>query len=624
MPQTLASTLPQPVENDDFHGFPLYRFRLSGRAALLAVPAETAPSRPWIWRARFFGHEPQTDIALLKAGWHLAYIDVADLFGSPEAVGYWNDYYRFLTEKLDLGRKPVLEGMSRGGLIVYNWAKQNPDKVAAVYADAPVCNLASWPGGLGEGEGSPADLANALKQYNLTAEELPHFDNNPIDGLEGLAAADVPLLHVCGTADTVVPMTENSDLLERRYRELGGRIRVIRKPGVGHHPHSLPNPSVIVNFLKGRALGENDFLKPRRGLRNSGLQFLRNPTGRVAFLGGSITEMNGYSAGIEASLQKLFPDCRFDFINAGIGSTCSDTGAYRLDSDILQNGKVDLLFVEFAVNDNQDGHFPPEKTRRAVEGIIRRARRHNPLIDIVLLYCANESHLAGYRQGKTPQEISANEAIADAYGLPSVNFAADVAERIAFGEFDWETFGGVHPAPFGAALYADDVTELLRAQYAGLDAGEQPAAAPMPERLDPFALDNGRLLPATLAETDGNWQLAIPDWAALPGSCRDRFRQLRLLAADVPGAELALDFTGRAIGLYLLAGPDAGMVEYRIDNGHWQRLELRHPFSESLHYPYTATLADQLLDGDHRLIMRIAGNAGCRGNAVRIIAFTAN
>ena len=33
-----------------------------------------------MWRARFWGHEPQTDIDLLEKGFHIVYCDVADLY----------------------------------------------------------------------------------------------------------------------------------------------------------------------------------------------------------------------------------------------------------------------------------------------------------------------------------------------------------------------------------------------------------------------------------------------------------------------------------------------------------------------------------------------------------------
>lgn len=36
---------------------------------------------------------------------------------------------------------PVLEGLSRGGLPIFNWSIANPDKVTCVYADAAVCDI---------------------------------------------------------------------------------------------------------------------------------------------------------------------------------------------------------------------------------------------------------------------------------------------------------------------------------------------------------------------------------------------------------------------------------------------------------------------------------------------------
>lgn len=91
-------------------------------------------------RARFWGHEPQTDIALLEHGFHIVYCDVADLYGSDKAVQRWNSFYKRMV-KAGFNKKVALEGMSRGGLIVYNWAAQNPEKVACIYADAPVMDF---------------------------------------------------------------------------------------------------------------------------------------------------------------------------------------------------------------------------------------------------------------------------------------------------------------------------------------------------------------------------------------------------------------------------------------------------------------------------------------------------
>ena len=65
----------------------------------------------------------------------------------------------------------------------------------------------------------------------------------------------------------------------------------------------------------------------RGGYANSQLQFVKNKNGRVAFMGGSITQMNGYRPMVAGWLQKRFPETQFEFVNAGISSTCSTTGA---------------------------------------------------------------------------------------------------------------------------------------------------------------------------------------------------------------------------------------------------------------------------------------------------------
>ena len=233
----------------NFHGFKGLNFKIENDIACKVVfPKKVNPEKRWIWRARFFGHEPQLDIALLERGFHVAYCEVGSLFGSPKAVERWNKFYTYFTG-LGFHSKVVIEGMSRGGLISYNWAKANPDKVSCIYADAPVCNITSWPGGKGVGKGSAGDWKKAMAAYEFTEEQAMAFKGNPIDGLEVLAKAGVPLIHVCGADDKVVPMSENTDILAKRYKELGGKIEVISKPGIGHHPHSLPNPEVILKFI---------------------------------------------------------------------------------------------------------------------------------------------------------------------------------------------------------------------------------------------------------------------------------------------------------------------------------------------------------------------------------------
>ena len=176
------------------------------------------------------------------------------MLGSPEAVKHWNAFHAELTTKYGFAKKAALVGLSRGGLYCYNWAAANPDKVACIYGDAPVCDFKSWPGGKGKGKGDPTNWGNVMKLWGFKDEaEAMAAKVNPIDNLEPLAKNHVPLLHVFGDADKVVPWDENTGIIEERYKKLGGSIALIRKPGVDHHPHGLDDSTPIVEFIEKHA-----------------------------------------------------------------------------------------------------------------------------------------------------------------------------------------------------------------------------------------------------------------------------------------------------------------------------------------------------------------------------------
>lgn len=252
----LAETdAPFPGKKSAWNGFDRYDFDVAGRPALVVVPRKSADGNPWVWHGEFFGHKPAPDIALLKQGFHVVYLSVPDRLGSPSAVEHWNSFYKTLTEQHGFAKKAALVGLSRGGLYCYNWAIANPDKVACIYGDAPVCDFKSWPGGKGQGKGSPRDWKLVLEHYGFkNEEEALAYEGNPIDQLEPLAKAKIPLLHVYGDADDVVPWDENTGVLAERYKKLGGSITLIGKKGVGHHPHGLEDSTPIVEFLTKNSL----------------------------------------------------------------------------------------------------------------------------------------------------------------------------------------------------------------------------------------------------------------------------------------------------------------------------------------------------------------------------------
>lgn len=198
----------------------------------------------------FWDAFPGVDLALLSAGFHLGFVDVGNTFGCPDAMKHFDAFYTTAIEQYSLSRKPALEGLSRGGLFAYRWAYVNTGKVSCIYGDAPVCDMKSWPGGKGKGIGSPADWQEAIRVYHFSGEqEMMNFKGNPVDILAPIAAAHIPIIHVCGDVDTTVPEAENTDLVRERYLRLGGDFVLIVKEGCDHHPHGLMDPEPVVNFI---------------------------------------------------------------------------------------------------------------------------------------------------------------------------------------------------------------------------------------------------------------------------------------------------------------------------------------------------------------------------------------
>ncbi len=236
---------------DTWNGFKRYTFEVDGCKAWIVEPKKILTGRPWSWCMEFPDAFTKRCAALqlLEAGFYHGHIVVGNTFGCPAAQQHFQAFYKTVSE-LGLAEKAVLIGLSRGGLYAYRFASENPEKVAVIYGDAPVCDFKSWPGGKGKGKGSPKDWASLLKHYQFPDEAAAlAYNGNPIDILPTLAKAKIPLIHVVGDADNVVPAPENTAIMQQRYQALGGIMTVINKPGIGHHPHGLDDPMPVVNFI---------------------------------------------------------------------------------------------------------------------------------------------------------------------------------------------------------------------------------------------------------------------------------------------------------------------------------------------------------------------------------------
>ena len=237
-------------EASEFMGYECADFRLRGRECKVVKPRFARSDKPWIWRARFFGHEPQTDVALLERGYHLVYFDQAERMGNKPCIDDWNAFYDILT-KAGLSQKAVLEGMSRGAVYVLNWAAANPDKVAAVYVDNPLLDMKAMYHGPNGEEKPENEITIGMKEhYGVTRDQIKSFKESPIDKVDEIVKGGYPILILCAELDKAAVNAQNAFPFEQKVREKGGEITVVVKKGFGHHPHSFPNPAPIVDFIE--------------------------------------------------------------------------------------------------------------------------------------------------------------------------------------------------------------------------------------------------------------------------------------------------------------------------------------------------------------------------------------
>lgn len=206
---------------------------------------------PWIWYApTFLAAHPDASHTwmfrqFLDRGIAIAGIEVGESYGSPKGRGAYTALYETLVKQHGLSPKACLLAQSRGGLMLYNWAVEHPESVACAVGIYPVCDLRSYPG-----------LERACGAYGLTRDQLAAAlaEQNPIERLAPLAKAGVPVLHVHGDSDRVVPLDDNSAEFARRYRALGGEMTLLVVPGKGHQvcPEFF-RCQPLVDFLIGQA-----------------------------------------------------------------------------------------------------------------------------------------------------------------------------------------------------------------------------------------------------------------------------------------------------------------------------------------------------------------------------------
>lgn len=230
----------------DYYGFKGYNFEFNGLVAKIVMP-KVKPNGKWVYKTEYFDAFPSTEIEFLNRGYHLAFNSNQTRWASDSDVEAKGEFIRFVSKEFNLYEKCVPVGMSCGGLYACKVAAKFPELIEAMYIDAPVMNLLSCPCDLGIAK------SNCYEDFydarHITKSELLSYRENPIDLMHIFLENDIPIVMVAGDADDIVPYVENGELLEKYYKAKGGRIKVYIKPGCGHHPHGLEDPTIVVNDI---------------------------------------------------------------------------------------------------------------------------------------------------------------------------------------------------------------------------------------------------------------------------------------------------------------------------------------------------------------------------------------
>ena len=334
---------------------------------------------------------------------------------------------------------------------------------------------------------------------------------------------------------------------------------------------------------------------------------------RIAYFGGSITAAAGWRVKTLEWFRRTWPHAKISEINAAIGGTGSNLGVFRLRQDVRDHDP-DLVFVEFAVN---DGGASPENIWRSMEGIVRQIWSADPTIDICYVYTFRVGYEKDLNQGMCPRAASADEMLAEHYGIPSVNVALPVAEMQQAGKLIFKPELGEDgkplPAPEGVMLFSKDGVhplppghEMYTRTIAGAITGMRESAAPGPHKLpEPFVADNweaAKLVPLQ------PWMLS-DGWHKLghEEGLGQRFAHFmpELWEATEPGETISFRFRGTMAALYDLVGPDGANAIITLDDNEPR---VRPRFDHYCHYHRINwfTIGAGLEDTEHSVKVEIS------------------
>jgi hypothetical protein len=347
-------------------------------------------------------------------------------------------------------------------------------------------------------------------------------------------------------------------------------------------------------------------LEVRKGLPNFFTKAQRGDSIKVAYLGGSITAQAGWRVYSLDWFRELYPQAVFSEVNAAIGGTGSDFGAFRLQDQVV-SFDPDLVFVEFAVNDSKK---PEMRTMRSMESIVRKIWENNPAADICFVYTIMADYVDTEMEGNLPIAAQRMEKIAGHYGIPSVNFGYEVCRLLAnnqliFIDKEKEINGvkvfsrdGVHPyIETGHRTY---LTSIKRSFEEMRKVKKVARKSEMPAPLAPNYFLNPQMFDFSEAKLS-------PGWETIPTKDHPDFskfsKQLTKIGEAKSGETLSFRFKGAAFGIYDIMGPAAGKVLMVIDGIPRDTIYRFDAYCTYFRMSYI--LVDDLEDKEHEVTFKV-------------------
>lgn len=280
---------------------------------------------------------------------------------------------------------------------------------------------------------------------------------------------------------------------------------------------------------------------------------------------------------------------------------------FRAKRDLLERN-CDLVFVEFAVNDNEE---VPEKRFRTREGLIRKLLEGGKR-DLVLTYTFMMEMYEDMINDKIPDSVKDFEILAKHYNISSVWMGLYALEQVKAGQVRWEEWipDGLHPENRGSLIYGESVIKLLEEELKKKSVDTETYELPIAYNINNW--EKAYLLPFSKVNLTGPW--IIRRWSTVQWMDQ-------VIDTAAVGAKLDFFFTGRGLALGFDFGKTSSEFRYRIDGGQWkEEVRQRPDWCSDEGWYRISCITDELDSAQHKFELEVIhGNrTECMGTNFRL------